>query len=165
MINSSNPKTGTYQPDDVKQILQLAMTRQADGGELTREQLVEIATELGIQTDDLQAAEREWLSQKEEYQERQVFNQIRQDQLKQGIVKYSIVNTFLVILNLATAHAISWAIPIALLWGLGLTLKAWKTYQTEGESYHQEFQRWRLKKQVEQSIGNITDKIRKGLQF
>lgn len=165
MINSPISQTGTYQPEDVQQILQRAMTRHQDGGELTREQLLEIAGDLGITTDDLVAAEQEWLSHKEEYQEQLMFNQVRREQLQQSVVKYGIVNTFLVMLNVVTVHTISWSLPILILWGLGLTLRAWKTSQTQGEAYQQEFQRWRLKKQVEQSIGNLTDKLRKVLQF
>lgn len=165
MINSPISQTGTYQPEDVQQILQRAMTRHQDGGELTREQLLEIAGDLGITTDDLVAAEQEWLSHKEEYQDQLMFNQVRREQLQQSVVKYGIVNTFLVMLNVVTVHTISWSLPILILWGLGLTLRAWKTSQTQGEAYQQEFQRWRLKKQVEQSIGNLTDKLRKVLQF
>lgn len=165
MVKSSISQTGTYQPEDVQQILQLAMKRQQDSSELTREQLLEIASDLGINTDDLAAAEQEWLSHKEEYQDQLVFNQVRREQLQQSLVKYGIVNTFLVILNVVTSHTISWSLPILILWGLGVTLKAWKTSQTQGEAYQQEFQRWRLRKQVEQSIGNLTDKLRKVLQF
>ena len=50
-----------YQQEDIQQILNLAIARQGDGEEFSREHLVEIAAELGISPDTLLEAEQEWL--------------------------------------------------------------------------------------------------------
>jgi hypothetical protein len=164
MTNTQTQITTTYQTEDLQQILHLAIAKREEGGELTKAQVMEIATEMGITPEELEVAEKEWLLRKEEFQEKQVFDSIRKQKLKQSLIKYGIVNTFLVLLNLATAHTLSWSLPILLLWGAWLALKAWITYQNDGEEYEKEFQRWRLKKQVGKSIGSLADRVFKSVQ-
>ncbi|MCL2924000.1 MAG: 2TM domain-containing protein [Trichodesmium sp. MAG_R04] len=164
MTNSQNKISQTYTQEDVQQILQLALVHNPEGSELTKTQVLEIAQEMGITPEELAAAEKEWLAQQGKFQEKQVFNQIRRNKLKQSAIKYGIVNSFLLLLNLVTAHTLSWSLPILLLWGLWLALDTWKTFQIEGEDYENAFQRWRLKKQVGQSIGSLADKFFKSLQ-
>jgi hypothetical protein len=148
----------SYSQEDVQQILHLALARQEQSGEMTRAQLLEIAEDLGITPDALQAAEKEWLARQSEFQQRQVFDTYRLSKLKENLVKYSIVNSFLVLLNLASTHNLSWSLYILLAWGLGLSLQAWKTYQTSGEEYEQAFQRWRVKQQLGQSFTTLVNK-------
>lgn len=164
MTNQPNQITQTYAQDDAQQILQIALAHHSEGGELTKAQVLEIAQEMGISPEELTAAEQEWLAKRGEFQEKQTFNQLRQNQLKQSLIKYAIVNSFLMLLNLVTAHTLSWSLPILLLWGLWLALDAWKTFQLEGEEYEKAFQRWRLKKQLGQSLGSLVDKFFKSLQ-
>ncbi|WP_333307028.1 MULTISPECIES: 2TM domain-containing protein [unclassified Microcoleus] len=153
-----------YGSEDAQGILQLAIARRQDEGELSRVQLFEIAAELGISEQDILAAEQQWLATRGEFQEKLVFNTYRRRKLQKNVTKYGIINTFLVLFNLAAAHELSWSLFILLTWGLGLSLNAWNVYQTEGEDYEQAFQRWRLKKQVGQSIGTATNKFMKWLQ-
>ncbi|MEB3340255.1 2TM domain-containing protein [Okeania sp.] len=164
MTNPENKITVTYAQDDVQQILQLALANRSEAGELTKAQVLEIAQEMGISPEELLAAEQKWLAQRNELEEKLVFNQVRQEKLKESAIKYAIVNSFLVLLNLVTTHSLSWSLPILLLWGLWLALDAWKTFQVKGEDYEKAFQRWRLKKQVGKSIGFLADKIFKNLQ-
>ena len=119
---------------------------------------------MGISPEELAVAEQEQLTQRGEFHEKQIFNQVRREKLKQGAIKYGIVNSFLLLLNLVTSHTFSWSLPILLLWGLWLALDAWRTFQIEGENYENAFQRWRLKKQLGQSIGSLADKFLKSLQ-
>lgn len=139
----------SYNQEDIQQILNLAIARQADRGELSREQLLEIADELGISTQHLLEAEQEWLVQQEERQKHYEFNVYRRSQLKQRIGKYVIINSFLVGLNLLTAGALSWSLYILLFWGLGLGLSAWNTYQFQGEEYERAFQKWYRRHQLQ----------------
>lgn len=140
----------TYRQEDVQQILQLAIARQADAEELTRAQLLEIADEMGISTADLQIAEQAWLVRRGESKERQAFDLYRRSKFQRHLTKYLIVNAFLMMLAFITTGGLSWSLYIVLGWGLGLALNAWKTHQTEGEEYEEAFQNWcrrrRLKK-------------------
>lgn len=147
-----------YAQEDVQQILHLAIARKTENGEFTRVQLVEMAHELGISPDNLTLAEQEWLSHQGEFKERQAFDGFRRARLRRNVIRYSIVNSFLVLLNLATAHALTWSLPIIFLWGLWLALKAWKTYELEGEEYEKAFSSWRLKQQIGQSINTTLNK-------
>jgi hypothetical protein len=144
--------TRSYHQEDIQQILNLAIARQANGGEFSREQLVEIATELGISTDTLLEAERDWQIQQGEQQKRSEFNLYRRGKLQKRVGKYLIVNSFLVGLNFISAGELSWSLYILLFWGLGLGLGAWNTYQLQGEEYEQAFRKWYRKHQIAQSI-------------
>jgi hypothetical protein len=164
MTASESQITQIYSSEDAQGILQLAIARREEAGELSRVQLFEIAAELGISEQDIVLAEQQWLANRGEFQEKLVFNSYRRGRLRKNLIKYGIVNTFLVLLNFAGSHELSWSLFILLTWGLGLSLNAWNVYQTEGEEYEQAFSRWRLKKQVGESIGTAADKFLKWLQ-
>ena len=144
--------THSYHQEDIQQILNLAIARQANGGEFSREQLVEIANELGISTDTLLEAERDWKIQQGEQQKRSEFNLYRRGKLQKRVGKYLIVNSFLVGLNFLSAGGLSWSLYILLFWGLGLGLSAWNSYQLQGEEYEQAFRKWYRKHQIALSI-------------
>ncbi|MCT7948603.1 2TM domain-containing protein [Ancylothrix sp. C2] len=157
-------KTGlapTYSQDEVQQILHLALSRKEEGGEISRAQMLEIAQDLNIPLAHLEAAEKEWLSRSGDFEERQVFETYRRKKLKKNAVNYGIFNSFFVLLNLAGSGELSWSLYILLFWGLGLALQGWNSYQSEGEEYEQAFQRWRVKKQLGQSVNSLVNKFQK----
>jgi hypothetical protein len=133
--------TDSYRSDDVQQILQRAMTRKQEG-EFSHEQLLEMASELGISAGNLQIAEQEWLAQRGEIQERKEFDAALREGVKSHFFSYLAVNTFLLLLNLVTDQTISWALYPLLGWGLGLLIQALQTYQLKGEKYEVAFQNW-----------------------
>jgi hypothetical protein len=145
----------TYTQEDVQHILQLAIAKKTDPGELSREQLWEIAAELDIDNESMQAAEREWLNSRFLNKKRQEFAIYRRDLLKQKTVKYLIVNIFLISLDSISGGTLSWSLYILLIWGLGLSLDCWKTFQTKGAAYEQAFQRWNLKNEMKQSLSSF----------
>lgn len=156
-------KSLAYRQEDIQQILQLAIACQAYEGEFSHEQLVEIAAELEISPECLQAAERDWLKQNLVQQKRQAFDQYRWGKLKQKIGKYLIVNTFLVAINLVSAATLSWSLYVLLGWGLWLALQAWKTFPPRGEAYEQAFQRWERKHQLKRSMQILWNKLQQAL--
>ncbi|HEY9600928.1 MAG TPA: 2TM domain-containing protein [Allocoleopsis sp.] len=149
----------SYQQEDIQQILNIAITRESNGGEFSREQLMEIADELGISAENLLEAEQEWLVQQEQRQKHREFNLYRHSQLKKCVGKYLIVNSFLVCLNVLTAGGLSWSLYILLFWGLGLGLNAWNTYQLEGEEYERAFQTWYRKHQLSQIARSLYSRV------
>ena len=164
MSASPTQVTKTYNTEDLQQILQLAIARQAYQGEFTQEQLLEIAAELEISADCLQAAQQDWLDYKVEEKKRQEFNAYRKGRLKHKLGKYLIVNTFLVALNSISAATLSWSLYILLFWGVWIALDAWKNYQLQGEEYEQAFRQWERKHQLKHSLGIIWDKFQKAMQ-
>ncbi|MBE9129311.1 MULTISPECIES: 2TM domain-containing protein [unclassified Coleofasciculus] len=163
MSVTENTITRFYPQEDIQQILNIAIARQADGGELSRDHLVEIAAELGISLDNLHKAEQEWFLQKEERRNRQEFDIYRRRKLHQRVGKYIIVNSFLITINLISAGQLSWALYILLFWGLGLGLTTWNTYQLHGDEYEQAFQKWYRKQQISQLTQSIFTRLNKWL--
>jgi hypothetical protein len=155
----------SYSQEDVQEILYLAISRQVDEGEITRQQLLEIADELAIEIKDLEAAERDWKESKLVNCKRQEFDRFRREELKHKTVRYVIVNSFVITINLISAGTISWAIYILLLMGLPLSLSAWKTFQNQGIAYEEAFQRWKIKQEVKESFTSLWTQIKKFLQF
>ncbi len=153
-----------YSQEDVQNILQLAIARRTDQGELSRQQLWEIAAELEIDSESLEAAELDWLNQKSLGSKRQAFNRYRQEQLKHKTIRYLIINAFFVTLNVISAGTLSWSIYPLLILGLPLSLNAWKTFQIRGEAYEQAFQRWNIKNEMKQSFVSLWDKIKRAWQ-
>ena len=158
------PLTQSYIQEDAQEILKIAFTSKQETDELSREQLVEIATELGISPGELAVAEQQWRLRKQDHQEKKLFNLYRYQKLKQNLIRYAIVGSFLLVLNIVTTQGIAFALSILLFWGIFIALNAWKVSQTEGEDYEKAFSRWRLKKQIGQSIGTIADQVMKGLK-
>ena len=156
------PMTQSYIQEEAQEILKIAFAQRQETEEMSREQLLETAAELGISPSELALAEQKWQSQKQNLQEQDQFNAERRQKLKQNLIRYAIVGSFLILLNLVTTHGLSFALSILLFWGLFLALKAWKTSQTEGEDYQKALSRWRLKKQLNQSIGTIAQQVKKG---
>lgn len=156
--------TRVYQQEDIQQILNIAIQRQAYEGEFTREQLLEIAAELEISPECLQAAEQEWLVKQTNIQKRQDFNLYRRENLQKRVGNYAIANSFFVMLNLLSAGELSWSLYILLFWGLGLGLNAWNTFQAQGEEYERAFQKWYFQHRIKQSVSTFMNKFLKSWQ-
>ncbi|MCC5629639.1 2TM domain-containing protein [Nostoc sphaeroides CHAB 2801] len=134
----------TYDSEDVQKILQIALARKQEGG-FSREQLIEMASDLGISSDILEATENKWLAQEEEERLRRTFNTFRRRAFKAHLVSFVAVNSFLILLNLITSPSYFWAIFPVLGWGLGLFFHWWSVYQSKSEDYEIAFQNWRAK--------------------
>jgi 2TM domain len=164
MSGSEMQPQQTYSQEDVQHILQLAIAKRTDPGELSREQLWEIAAELDIDNESMQAAEREWLDRRFLDKKRQEFAIYRRDLFKQKTIKYLIVNIFLISLDSISGGTLSWSLYILLIWGLGLSLDGWKTFQNKGAAYEQAFQRWNLKNEMKQSLSSFWSWIKQSWQ-
>ncbi|PSB18279.1 hypothetical protein C7B76_08495 [filamentous cyanobacterium CCP2] len=149
--------TDLYCSEDAQQILKIAIDRQAEAGELTRSQLFEIAAELNISAADLMAAEQEWLVRSNELEERNQFIRLRQSRFHGRLAKYLIVNAFLLVLNLVTGG--SWILYIAIPWGIGVALDAWRTYRVDAAEFDEAFQHWRQRQQIKRSVSTVLSRF------
>ncbi|BAW95447.1 hypothetical protein NIES970_03530 [[Synechococcus] sp. NIES-970] len=154
----------TYQVEDIQAILQLAIARRDTESELTRTQLEEIAADLGIPQTDLVAAEQAWLDLKVETTKKQTFNLYRRQLLKTRVIRFSIINSFLVGLDaLDTGHP-SWSLYVLLCWGMFFSLRSWRLWQTSGTDYETEFQKWDRKMQLKESVQTLWQKTQEFLK-
>lgn len=147
-----------YASEEAQQILQIAIAKETESGELTRQQLSEIATELNIAPETLWSAEREWLNLKSESTQQALFNQQRRQKFQHHLIRYGIVNTFLLLLNLL-AGGYGVAAFVALAWGIGLALHGLRAYQSSGFRYQRDFDNWRRRQQVKQSVFGFFNRL------
>ena len=154
----------SYSQEEIQEILQLAIARHHTEEELSRQQLWEIAAELEISDSIIQSAERDWLERKALDSQRRSFDLHRRQKFQQKLTKFAIINTFLILFNLIVAGTLSWSLYILLFWGLGVALNGWKTYQSRGEAYEREFQRWNFQNEVKQTVSTVWTKIQQTWQ-
>jgi hypothetical protein len=158
----------SYSQEDIQQILQLAIARQAEDNpdkEFSYHQLLEIAAELDINPDDLKLAERDWLLKQSEVQQKQAFNTYRRGRFKKRFGNYAIVNACLLLMDLIGGSGLAWSLYILLFSGCAVGLDAWNTFQTKGEDYEAAFQKWQRKHQIKTTINTVVNKWFKALQI
>ena len=164
MPDTTPQYSDSYSPEDIQQILQLAIASHHTDEELSRQQLWEIASELEIDNSTIVAAERNWLAQKAVNRQRQAFDVYRRQGFQQKLTKYAIVNTFIVSFNFVVAGTLSWSLYILLFWGLGVALSGWKAYLSKGEEYERDFQRWNFQNEVKQTVSTVWTKLQQAWQ-
>lgn len=148
-----------YSPEDAQQILHLAIARQVEAEQVTRDQLLEIATELNISPMELAAAEREWTMQRGESIDRAAFDQQRQQQFRYRLGRFAIVSGAVLGFNFLTGGAVGWLFYILLFpWSLGIALNGWRTFQLRGESYERAFKRWQQGRKLKTSVTRLLDR-------
>ena len=164
MSDPSPQYPNSYSPEDIQQILNIAIARHHSDEELSRQQLWEIASEMDISNAIIQSAEKDWLEKKIIDRQRCAFNLHRRQNFHQKLTKYAIVNTFFVSLNLIAVGTLSWSLYILLFWGIGITLSGWKAYQSKGEAYEKAFQRWSFQNEVKQTMTTVWTRLQKAWQ-
>ncbi len=147
----------TYAAEEAQAILQIAIARHTEEGELSRPQLLEIAAELGISAKLIAEAEREWRLQQSEKLDRQAFNEFRQHRFQSHLLRFAITNTVFMTLNFMASDTLSWSLYILVLWGAGLGWHAWHTFYPNDHRYHDEFEKWRRRQQLKRSFNRFVD--------
>ncbi|MEO1095403.1 MAG: 2TM domain-containing protein [Cyanobacteria bacterium J06638_28] len=154
---SAKESPGTYQTEDAQAILQLAIARHTEEGEMTRPQLLEIALELGISEQVIAEAEQEWQLQRVEQKDLADFDQFCRDRFQSHALRFAIGNAVLMTLNVMTAKTLSWSPYILLVWSAVLGLQAWHTYNPNDQRYRQAFEKWRRRQQLKRSFNRFLD--------
>lgn len=108
-----------YSREEVDAILGRAIEREHGRGDLSHEDLVAAAREVGISADAIDAAAMEVLSEQRKKNE---LVEVRHQQWRgffRHLVRYLLVNGMLATLNVLTSH-FPWALFPATAWGIGL---------------------------------------------
>ena len=154
----------SYYPEQVDQILRYALAKRTNGQNLTKQQVYEIASDMGISEADFLTSVQEWQSTQAVRTEQAEFDKYKKKSFQSSVLKYAIFNSFFLALNLFTSGGIGWAIYPILFWGLAVVLDAWVTYQTESEEYEKQFQKWLRKQKRYQLTAQITGKLTTSLE-
>ena len=150
----------SYSQDDIQQILHLAFARQTDEQDiLTRSQLFEIGEELGLEAHEIQSAEADWQVQKGQLLSRQAFDRDRHQRFQQRLIKFVIINGFLVALDLMIGGGLTWSRYVLVLCSLMLALLARKTYWLSGEAYQRQFEGWQRKRKLKRSLDGVVNRF------
>ncbi|MBU6228419.1 MAG: hypothetical protein KGQ93_01830 [Cyanobacteria bacterium REEB459] len=152
-----------YAAADVQQILQIAIARQSDSGELSRDQLLEVAEELGITAATLAAAEQDWQVQKHDLANRSAFDRDRRQRFHHGLAQGLIFASFLTIFNGLTGGYLTWLIYLVVgPWALKLTWDGWRIYRPNEYSYNREFRRWQWRQRLGRSFNGAVQRLFSG---
>lgn len=148
-----------YASEDAQQILQIAIAKETESGDLTRIQLAEIAAELNIAPETLWSAEREWIALQSESAQQQLFNHQRQQDFHGHLARYGIVIGFLGLLSISFGWIGPLATFVAIVWGIPLTLHGMRAYSTSGYRYQKDFEKWSRRRKVKQSVKSFFNRL------
>ena len=147
-----------YASEEAQQILQIAIAKETEVGELTRTQLSEIADELNIAPETLLSAEREWHALKTESAQQALFNQFKRQRFQHHLIRYAIFNGFLLLLSIPIHwYGLFWFVLIT--WGCVLTLHGWRAYQSKGYRYQKDFESWQRRQQVKKTVRSLFNRF------
>lgn len=150
-------KQSIYQAEEAQAILQIAIARHTEEGELTRLQLLEIADELGIAATTLDEAEQQWQLQRREKADLKAFSEFQKQRYQAHVIRFAVTNFVLISFNLLASGTLSWALYILLFWGAALGLHTWYVYRPENPRYRQDFAKWQRRQQIKKSFNRFVD--------
>jgi threonyl-tRNA synthetase len=119
-----------YSNEDLQELLRQATILQEENN-ISREQLIEIAAEVGISAETIEKAEQKWLRQRESAQKQAKARSHRRLGFQLHLIPYLATSVFMVLLNLTTTPRCFWSIYPILGWGLGVTLHGACIYRKE----------------------------------
>ena len=150
-----------YAKEEIQEILHLAIVSKTKSEKFSREEFIEIASELGINTKSLELVEQTWLSTKRYKENKQEFDKYLQRRLKYKIMKLLIINSFFIALNFLAVRTLSWSLYILTFSGLIITLDILKIFQSESENYQKEFQKWCLINKIKAKFSGFWSSVKK----
>ncbi len=139
---SESSELSLYNQEAVQEILQLALTRRSDIEGYSRSQLLEMGQELGLMEEDIAAAEAKWQEIYGDQGDRARFQASEKQRIQRRITKGAIITGFLIPMNWILGHHLDWSLLVGLGWGLSTALDAWKSQQTDTETFEKRFQNW-----------------------
>jgi hypothetical protein len=132
-----------YDEVEVEEILKLAASKSSPMKGMSRQNMLAAAAELGIPVEAVEDAEREFLHQRQEDEERRAFNKEFKGEFYGHLLTYVLVNTGLVIWNLVSQGRLTFAAVTMLIWGFFLVIHFFEAFNPHSEEYKKSFRKWR----------------------
>jgi hypothetical protein len=147
---SKQPSTHTYSQEDIREILNIALSdRSTLDTDLPHSQLLEIAQEISISPETIELARDRWLSQQQAIKKHQDFDLYRRSKLQNRLGKYAMVNACLIPINFFTGFGIPWSLYVLTSWGIVRGVAAWRVFfQHQGYAYDRAFQKWEYRQKT-----------------
>lgn len=152
-----------YQPNEVQEILRLAIARQNNEGALTKEQLLEVAQELDISPESLAEAEAEWTAQNTQLAKREAYAIYRKDQFRHKTVKYWMVSGLFFSLDLISGGGLGWSRYVLVIATFVTAFNTWQTFFVHPSHYERDFERWSQRQQFKQTLNTVWTSVQNAL--
>ncbi len=131
-----------FTSDEVSAIVRRGLEHQSGSGDISYDELEDIALQSGISAEALQQAMAEEDKHREQEQAKARWRKRRQAAFYHNLRAYVLVNVFLIAINLLTTpHGYFWAIWPMLGWGLGLAFHAAATFFPNGRKLDRHIRR------------------------
>jgi hypothetical protein len=114
---------GKYTDEEVRKILDIALRSEPDRG-VSHDELVAIASEVGVAREAIDAAARQLQSERGSQQGRRQVLRRRRARLASHAFAFALVNAFLFAINYLTTPGQWWVVFPVFSWGLGLLFHA-----------------------------------------
>jgi len=108
---------------------------------------VRMGAELGISSDDIRAAEREYRAHERDRQDAERFHRERVQGFVAHLIPFVLVNGFLMFLSLSQGKM--WFLGPLLGWGIGLFFHCLGTFNKSDRDYQKEFRKWQRERHRE----------------
>lgn len=131
--------------DDIEAILKIAVS-QAGGieAQTLRERLMASASELGLTSEQVAAAESKWAAEEKERRDLAEFTAMRKRAFWGRASTVAVLSVFLIAANLFDDRSVDWAPWIVLILGVQLAMRAIGTFFPNSERFQRRYQKWRL---------------------
>jgi hypothetical protein len=142
-----------YEEEEAEAILRIASKRVALGN-VSRDELLASAAELGIPAEAVLEAESAYRNQRVEVGLRREYDQYAKREFLSSIGSWFFVNCGLVALNVFTDHQVSWALWPVCVWGFFVLMDIPETFLRGSTEYEKHYQKWlrrRAKKEAKES--------------
>lgn len=119
---------------EVEGILRRGLNRKRDSGEITRDELLETARELGLDHREVERAIAEQRKHGKLDAARDAFKMYKRESFRHHLRAYLIVNAALFLINLVTGGSEAWFLYPLIGWGIGLAFHAANTFSPSQRS-------------------------------
>lgn len=130
----------SYSREEMQEILRRAMERQTTRGEITHEEMVDAAREVGIDVESIEKAAHELEVHRAVADEEAEEKRRRHARFYRSLAVYGVVNVALLALDLLTAGG-HWWFAVAIVWGIFLALQGLSAFMPRHESPEERQQR------------------------
>lgn len=123
----------SYTREEMQEILRRAMDRQSSRGEITHDEMVDAAREVGIDVDSIEQAAHELDAHRASVDEDAEVARRKKRGFYRSLVVYGVVNTALFALDMLTAGG-RWWFAVAIIWGIFVALHGVSVFMPRHES-------------------------------
>lgn len=132
-----------YEEDEAEQILRMAASYTPLSGAVSRERLLQTASELGISPEAVELAEAKFADEKAMAAKVAEFDAHQRRQFYSFLMTFLIINGSVLALNVLTGAQYLWAFWLTGLMAIGLAFDAIETFMKSSQAYQAAISKWK----------------------